>query len=301
MKKTLILGLFAMLTITFSSCKKNQDITDPNNSSLTPEETMTLKDAAVEDVSAASDYEVDFFSTAVDSLAPCENNSQNWLQWHRNHHLAFGGRFRFGHCPNITIVSGPNNGYPKTITLDYGDSTVLNNGRVLSGIIVINMSAPPRTDSAMRLITFQNFKIDSIGIAGTTTMVFLGDNLTQRIFKINGQITYTFSDNSTLTRTEERQREWVAGLETQFDPSDDVINITGFVQAVNSDGVAYQNEITQPLVRYGDCRFIVQGIVTMSKNGEVFGILDYGDGNCDRFATLTINGISKIIVIGRKK
>jgi hypothetical protein len=300
MKKTLILGLFAVLTITFSSCKKNQDITDPNNSSITPEESITLKDAAVEDVSAASDYEVDFFSTAVDSLAQVENNPNHWHQWHINH-MAFGGRFRWGHCPNITIISGPNNGYPKTITLDYGDSTVLNNGRVLSGIIIINMSAPPRTDSATRIITFQNFKIDSIGIAGSTTMVFLGDNLTQRIFKINGEITYTFSDNSTLTRTEERQREWIAGLETQFDPSDDVINITGFVHAVNSDGAEYQNEITEPLVRYGNCRFIVQGIVTMSKNGEVFGTLDYGDGNCDRFATLTINGISKIIIIGRKK
>lgn len=299
MKKTMFLSVLIVLAVTFFACNKNDDNNDPANTDTTTEATMVMKDAAVDDVSDASEYEVDFFTTAVDSLAPVENNP-NWHQWHINHN-AFGGRFRWGHCPNITIVSGPNNGYPKTITLDYGDSTVLNNGRVLSGIIIINMSAPPRTNGATRLITFDDFAIDSINIAGNTSMVFTGDNLTQRIFTVTGELTYTFADSISLTRTEERQREWVAGLETQFDPSDDVIEITGFVQGIGSEGITYLKEITEPLVRHGNCRFIVQGLVTMSKNGEVFGTLDYGDGECDRYATLTINGVSKIIIIGRRK
>ncbi|NJO91796.1 MAG: hypothetical protein HC831_24620 [Chloroflexia bacterium] len=42
-----------------------------------------------------------------------------------------------------------------------------------------------------------------------------------------------------------------------------------------------------PLIRLGDCRYIVSGIVVMEKNEEVFATLDFGDGTCDDIATIT--------------
>jgi hypothetical protein len=39
-----------------------------------------------------------------------------------------------------------------------------------------------------------------------------------------------------------------------------------------------------------DCRYIVQGVVEITLNGELVSSLDYGDGECDDVAILTQDG-----------
>jgi hypothetical protein len=80
---------------------------------------------------------------------------------------------------------------------------------------------------------------------------------------------------------------WQEGMETLDDQSDDIIQIEGVVEATNSNNDTYKKEIVDPLIRLGDCRFIVDGTVEMSLNDVVFATLDYGNGDCNAVAIMT--------------
>ena len=45
------------------------------------------------------------------------------------------------------------------------------------------------------------------------------------------------------------------------------------------------------LVKKLTCWRISQGTITISHNNTPAGVLDYGTGQCDRKATLTVNGV----------
>jgi hypothetical protein len=53
-------------------------------------------------------------------------------------------------------------------------------------------------------------------------------------------------------------------------------------------------EVTSPLVKAFTCRWISKGTVKIRVNDTV-GLLDYGNGDCDNEATLTVNGTSRTI------
>jgi hypothetical protein len=77
-----------------------------------------------------------------------------------------------------------------------------------------------------------------------------------------------------------------------MEQNDDVVQITGYTNAETSDGDVYKKEIVEPLIRTRDCRYIVQGTVEITLNGELVSSLDYGDGECNDTAILTQNGES---------
>jgi len=258
-------------------------------------ETLVLKDAEVEEADEMSDYEIDFFSCSKKSMSEF---SLLWHQLQSGNKVACGGRYEIGQCPFLSIDDA-DNGYPITITIDYGEGIELCNGRTISGKIIITFSAPPFTDGSSREIIFEDFTIESLRMSGTKTMTFEGTEST-RIFKVSSEMEYTFADGSTVTRTVNKTKEWVAGLDTGLDPSDDVIEITGSVKVVDNEGNVLLKEIdeTNPLVKTGTCMFITEGVVIFYKNGEEIGSLDYGDGECDFKAELTLNGITEEIFIG---
>jgi hypothetical protein len=250
--------------------------------------TEAAADAAVE----APDYEVELFTGSNESIAQ-GGPTKSVFDW------TFGERYRNGIMPNITIVSTEGS-FPKTITLDYGDGLELKNGTILKGKIIILLSAPPRTDGAVRTVSFENFYVDSTNIAGTRTLtcsIVEGQNP-----KVNvvGNITLTFADGTTLVRETEKTREFIAGFDTPLYHFDDEISITGFTSSVCSEGYSHTATIQLPLIIKGECRFIVQGTVAIDKNDEPLALLNYGDGTCDNLATITVDGVTKEIKLGKR-
>ena len=55
------------------------------------------------------------------------------------------------------------------------------------------------------------------------------------------------------------------------------------------DGTVLSVNVIEPLRRELACKFLVSGIVNLTKN-ENMAILNYGDGECDDLAIITING-----------
>jgi hypothetical protein len=287
--KKLFLSLLALSTFVFFSCNKEE------TSSLisSEEEAIVLNDAAIETVMESTDYEVDLFTGSTESI----NEAGSGLK--STEHFPFWARYRFGIPPTI-IIETTNGDFPKTITLDYGDGTELNNGTIISGSIVIVVSAPPRTDGATRTVTFNDFYVDSVNIAGTRTFTFNASDEEGLTFTIVGDLVFTFADGTYIERHAEKVRKMVEGYSTFFDHSDDKLEITGYVSSVSSEGYTFSKTIIEPLIRLGDCRFIVSGIEVMERNDEVFATLDFGDGTCDDIATIVKDGEERQITLGKR-
>jgi hypothetical protein len=285
--KKLFLSLVVLSTIVLFSCNKEE------SAMLSSEdEAIVSNDAAAESLVESADYEVELFTGSAESISQSSSLKSADDE-------SFLGRYRFGKAPLITIVS-TNGGFPKTITLDYGDGIELLNGTTIKGKIVIVVSASPRTNGATRVTTFNSFYVDSVNIAGTRTITFnrSADNgITNNLV---GDVTITFPDGTTIQRETEKTRTFVQGFNTPGDYSDDVFNITGFTNSVSSEGFTFSNTIVEPLVRTGTCRYIVKGAVEMAKNGAAFAELDYGNGECDDIATITKNGETRQITLGKR-
>ncbi|WP_462281673.1 hypothetical protein [Salinivirga cyanobacteriivorans] len=286
--------IIALSTIAFFSCER-QENDDLNNGSLLSddEKAAITNDAAADDVTEALDYEVDYFTSSSEVIFEIEDDTQlkSTNRW--------GLRYLDGEGPVITIDPA-GNVWPKTITIDYGDGVDLINGRTISGIITIEVSDRPLTNGATRHVTYTNFYVDSVNIAGAATRTFTGTDSTERVFSNVSDLTLTFTDESQLFRHGERTRTLAEGFETIFDHTDDLILITGFVNYENTDSATFSKTITSPLTKIGGCRFIVEGTVFFSLNGEEFAELDYGDGTCDDIATITKNGETHQITIGHR-
>jgi hypothetical protein len=250
-----------------------------------------MDDAASDNVIEATDYEVDFYSSSQETIDAI-NDSKKSTSWRR-------GRYADGEGPAVT-VDPTGRAYPKTITIDYGDGIELVNGRIITGKIIIEVSARPLTNGATRDVTYENFYVDSVHIEGGATRTFTGTDSTERIFANESDLTLTFPDGTVLTRTAERTRTLADGFETLFSHSDDLILIEGVVDYETSNGTTFSKSITYPLTKTGACRFIIEGTVAFTLNGEEFAELDYGDGTCDDVATITKDGETRQITIGRR-
>ncbi len=279
-------GILALAIIVslFSCNKENTDALSNSSEISTKSVQIAANESVAENAVAESNYEADFYLNAEKALTKRYGLGNKW-KWMPNM------RYKMGQCPDVTIDT-TETGYPKTITLNYGDSTVLRNGRVISGIIEIYISAEKHTDGAYREITYDNFKVDTIAIAGTSRSTFIGDNVSTRLSEMTSSLVFTFDNGLVITRTAEKTREWIEGIDTDTDQSDDKIQITGFVNASTSEGDVYEKVIVTPLIKIGDCRYIVEGVVEITENSTVFSSIDYGYGECDSVATLTQNGES---------
>lgn len=256
------------------------------------EEAVIMEDAASDNVIEAMDYEVDYYSSSSDIINGINNGGKKSTHWPR-------WRYVDGEGPAVT-VDPIGWAYPKTITIDYGDGVELINGRVISGHIVIDVSDRPRRNGATREVTYENFYVDSVHIEGGATRTFTGTDSTERVFNNVSDLTLTFHDSTIIYRSSERTRTLVDGFETLFRHSDDVIMIEGFVDYETSNGKSFSKTTINPLTKTGACRFIIEGTVSFELNGEDFAELDYGDGTCDDVATITKDGETRQITIGRR-
>jgi len=265
MKKSLLfLITFVAAMAAFQSCKK-----DSNSDELV---------TTAEDISANEDYaeQVD-----VDVDQTLEERG--------------GG----GTCPTITFAQ-PEGTWPNTITIDFGASCTRPDGRVLRGKLIVAQTAEIRTAGAVRTITHENFYIDDTKIEGTRTWTNNGQNTAGQwsYSKTANDMKLTFDDGSTTTWSKTRTTTLIEGGNTTTHV-DDVWSSIGAASGVNRNGRSFTANITSPLIKSADCRWISSGIIEFTV-GLRTRSLDFGDGTCDRFGTLTLaNGDSFTIRLRR--
>lgn len=190
---------------------------------------------------------------------------------------------------------------PHITTIDFGTGCTGADGRTRKGQIIVTYDGKYRDPGTTITITFNNYFVNDHQITGTKTIHNDGVNANGHLsysIDVNGQM--ILADNAgTITWTSQRIREWVSGESTP-NCDDDQYSITGTVLGVAANGDQFSVEVVTPLIRnlaLGCRRHFVSGEVLLKQSGKPDRLLNYGTGDCDNLATVTVNGNTYNIVL----
>lgn len=207
-------------------------------------------------------------------------------------------------CFTVTVTPQPT-GFPKTVVIDFGNGCN-SQGVNRSGKIITVYTGRLIHPGSSATTTFENYKINGLSITGThvitnTTATVSGSNLRQFTVEVtNAKI---IRPNGTYIQWDsKRVSTQVEGNGTLL-PADDIFSIRGSAKGkVKTLDHLFQwnSEITEPLVKKFICHWISKGIIkvtreTLSANSPWVSVLNYGNGDCDNKATITINGNTRQI------
>ena len=177
----------------------------------------------------------------------------------------------------------------------------LPNGNVVDGTIVVSGSLNFDTPSYTINYSFVNFHHNNILVEGNRTVVRTIQSTTtlatpHPVANMAIDMTVTFPNGNSYHRVGNRVREMIEGFGTPMIWMDNVFSISGSWSTTFPNGNQIST-ITTPLRVEADCPHIVSGVVGITRNDNT-AVLDYGNGDCDNQATLTINGTTTTITLG---
>lgn len=202
-------------------------------------------------------------------------------------------------CATITTVFA-NDIFTRTV--DFGTAgCTLQNGNVVKGKIIISFSKTATTSARTISYSLVGFYHNEKLFEGNKTIIreIKSTTLLSAVHPVTSHTTdmkITFADGKIYTRTGTRVRETTEGFNTPSDLEDNVFLITGSNITVFPNGNKHISTIKTPLKIVMSCKkpFPVSGVITIVKNTKEAAI-DFGNGDCDVLATITINGVSKEI------
>jgi hypothetical protein len=192
--------------------------------------------------------------------------------------------------------------FPKTICVNFGTGFIDKRGNTLKGKIYVIISNRMGVTGSTRKLEYSGFFINDNQLKGSKTVTYLGSNrqVTDNVvtetpsWSISVKDTIVRADGTKLIWNSARVRTRISNNATPLLYWDDIYSITGTSNGVNAKGVAYTVEITKPLILKGGWKFFVEGTVLTTSDKRT-AVLDYGTGDKDAKATLTINGVTKDI------
>ena len=178
------------------------------------------------------------------------------------------------------------------ITIDYGVGVEGPGGRIRKGKVIITYNGLRWEPGSFREVTFEDFSIDDVLVEGVrrleNTAASTDDNPEFTVTLQGGMLSFT--DGTTASREVNKVRSWLRAA----NPLNDEVSVTGIASGSRRDGVNYSVEILERIVYKRDCRrariFVPVSGVKQITSGENVMVIDYGDGECDNIATVTING-----------
>ena len=272
--------LVTVSMIAFTACKKNEE-TDPSEDNQ--EAFDTSKDAET-----AETQFYDTYNIALDGLDGELDGSRSG---------------RVESCATVT-----HNETARTFTIDFGTSCVGQDGRTRSGKVIVNYRDRNRMTRDELTITFQNYTVNAYGIDGTLRTNGISRNSSdqwQYNLKLeNGTVIFP---NRTIQLSFDRIYTWTEGFGS-LDYTDDVFTITGSAAGITANGRAFTSTITTPLTKKSICWaqqiiYPVSGVLTIqfaaTSSGRAIptATLDYGNGACDKEATLRVGNRTEVITL----
>jgi len=274
------------LVVTFAACDSNNAGTE---SDITTEEIVQSVEAQAE----AEDEFASAFEYVDDEISNLEETSSASKAASATMAAAdtFSGTENLPDCAIVTRDTTE-----QMVTIDFGDGCEGEDGVVRSGQIIVTFDGNFREAGATTTATLQNFTANDRQIEGSLSITYNGEGngYTREVSGgqlTNGNGTFSFNSTKTVVRTE--------GAGT-FRTHDDRYEVTGSREGNTFQDVSFSSEITSPLIKKRGSvrcrRNFAAGIVEITI-GDRNAMLDYGDGSCDRKATLTINGETREIIL----
>ena len=290
--KTKILLFASLLSIAFfMSCDNETTNTAVDPKTITVDDAVVNSeiDASVDDVTIIVEDQFDVQKSLISKTSANERTSSG------------GMKSMLPVCATITFAL-TNDTWTRTI--DFGtQGCILPNGNVVKGKIIISFSKNFTTTSKTILYKLDGFYHNGNKIEGSSTIIHelkdsvLLPNIIHPVTTHRIEIKITSPEGKVFTSVGTRVREMVEGFLTISNWEDNVFKVWGYKTTTFPNGSKYNCIIKEsPLVIKMSCKlpFPVSGVVNIEKN-DVKATLDYGKGECDKLATITINGVSKEI------
>ncbi|MGB5387145.1 MAG: hypothetical protein WBN20_10215 [Eudoraea sp.] len=201
-------------------------------------------------------------------------------------------------CVTITTVVTSSS---KEKIIDFGEGCELPNGNFLSGIIKLSYLKDMEMATNTLSFSLENFIFNGVYVAGSATVERMrsnenGNPQSEAVANFTGE----WPDGDTASFSGNRTREWIEGFGSGF-WGDNVFLISGKGIYTGKYDNVFVKETISPLRRELSCRFLVSGILEITRNDTTVG-LDFGDGSCDSKGILTYpNGESEEIFLRRFK
>jgi len=272
MKRTHAIAILSTicLSVVMNSCSKDDNSTPPTNE----ESTVTLTNAKVYSDALYDDVSMEVLQVNTESGLSAQASTQT--------------------CATITI--SPNDAtWPKTVTIDYGTAGCTGaNGYVRKGKIIYTLNKKLLTTGAVLTASFDNYSVNGYKLEGTYTITNNGSsagvNITIQL--TNGKVTYPTG----VVYTKVSNTTWVqaAGIGT-LTVLDDEYFVSGN-GSVSTAGNTLTAASVGNLYRTVLCTNTVSGVLNLNYN-NISGTLDFGAGDCDKTAVLTVAGKEYNVVL----
>ena len=185
--------------------------------------------------------------------------------------------------------------FPKTLTIDFGTVNCEDAyGIERRGKVIATTTGYYRDAGTVITITTENYYVNDYKVEGNKTVTNNGlnsDNQTYFTIVISGAV-ITYPNGDVASYESNRVRTWVIGEATQglLGILDDEYDITGTASGINREGRPYAMTVSSALRVAVLCRWVKQGSIEIQPEDLYVRTVDFGDGTCDREASVTING-----------
>ncbi|MEX1187926.1 MAG: hypothetical protein WED33_01625 [Bacteroidia bacterium] len=266
-----LLSAVLVLTLLLSSCLKNKDLDDDTS--------------AAQNENMAENYFSEL-SSISDQVATTGDLSGYKLSEDQGTLLAT--------CAVITIdtssnVSAQN---PNIFTIDFGSGCQGTDGKLRVGKIIITATGRYLDEGTVITITPENYSVNGNLVNGSRIVTNLGENaLGQPSFSVSVNGTIVLANNGgTITWNANRIRTWTTGFNTPLLFFDDEYSISGSSTGTKVNGQSWTAQINTALLYRHSCRQIVTGTITINPQDRPERLVNFGNGDCDYTASVTING-----------
>ena len=189
---------------------------------------------------------------------------------------------------------------PYSLVIDFGEDTCLCanwDGRYRKGKLIIAFIGRYRNSGSYYTVNSDQYFVGENEHRIHHEVRNVGQNSQKQwVFEVDVSDT-VITEKGLIQWQARRNRTWTAGANTPLEVMDDVYLITDrnnrAAEGINRTGQNFKVLIVKPIEVKIGCRYkLVSGVVSLTPNGGVERIIDYGNGVCDGKFTFTIRNQS---------
>ena len=208
-----------------------------------------------------------------------------------------GGGNPISTCATIKIDT---TGVLKVMTIDFGQKNCLSfDGRYRRGRLIVHYKGKASDSTHYRRVEPDFYYVNDNRITGTKEVSAKGVNGSKQLLYVSsfkGELFFADITYGSIKSEQTRYYTWTGGANTP-QLVDDVYDITATGNLTRNAGDKFVVETLAPIKLSLDCNWIKEGVVRITPGGATRRSIDYGSGACDNKATLTVNGITRQVLL----
>lgn len=183
------------------------------------------------------------------------------------------------------------------LEVNFGSGVTCLDGRVRAGKLIAVFSGKWRNAGATVVITPDDYMVNGNQMEFEKTIVYNGlNNQGNPSWDVTVSNASIQTSTGTITYESVRTTEQTAGY-GDLSLSNDEFSITGTASGTARNGRSFTMNTDEPLIVQSDCAHVVAGVLSITPEELQTRSIDYGNGICDNYATLTIGNYTVSITL----